>query len=324
VALWVLKSEIDADEEQRMLRDGSITLGWPELPELSKYQDREALTAAYRRAYPSVRGARLVRDVTQLHAFAYEMHRGDLVALPLASQTPVAIAEIVGDYGLRSDASPARPHARDVRWLVLRAARADWDEELVAALDSPLTLHRVRRRLAEHKIRELVSLHDRQTDGSRASPFEAQARRAILEHIEREFPGDRLAGLVEAIFEVRGKLVASRQPAEGEEVLAVLPSVGTSGPRLFVGVDTSNRVVDDEAVERFARAIPALEEERGVLVCLRGFSDAARAAAAVHGSRLTMWDGHDLLEAVLSSYENLPDRFHDAIPLKRAWVLASP
>src|ERR1051325_2393839 len=73
VALWVLHSDAGAREEERMLRDSAIAVGWPELGELSDHHDRERLTAAYRGAYPSVRGARLVRDVTQRHAFAFEM-----------------------------------------------------------------------------------------------------------------------------------------------------------------------------------------------------------------------------------------------------------
>jgi len=81
-----------------MLRDSPIAVGWPELGELSDHHDRERLTAAYRGAYPSVRGARLVRDVTQRHAFAFEMRPGDLVALPLSSRTPVAIGEIAGEH----------------------------------------------------------------------------------------------------------------------------------------------------------------------------------------------------------------------------------
>ena len=92
------------------------------LPDLSTCQDREALIAAYRRTYPSVRGARLVRDVSQLYAFAHEMRRGDLVALPLYLDLPVAVGEIVGDYECSAPPSP-QPHTRPVRWLATEQPR---------------------------------------------------------------------------------------------------------------------------------------------------------------------------------------------------------
>ena len=308
-----------------MLRDSSIAVGWPELGELSDHRNRDGLTAAYRGAYPSVRGARLVRDVTQLHGFAFEMQPGDLVAVPLASRTPVAIGEIVGEYRLRPDASASRPHARAVRWLMLSVPRTEWDEELALELDSPLTVHRVRRKLAEERVRELVwsaSVSSHGDDRELTRPFEDQARRLILHRIEREFPGDRITELVEALFVIRGKIVAERRPANGEGVLAVLPGSGVEAPPLCVRVEASTASLGSEAVERFARAVASMSAERGVLVCLRGFGTAARAAAALHASRVTLWDGHDLLDAVLSNYENLPERFHLAVPLKRVWVLA--
>src|SRR5205085_196333 len=136
VALWVLKGDVEGSEERAWLRDSSIAVGWRDLPDLSTCQDREALIAAYRRTYPSVRGARLVRDVSQLYAFAHEMRRGDLVALPLYLDLPVAVGEIVGDYECSAPQSP-QPHTRPVRWLATDIRRGEWDPDLLLALDSP-------------------------------------------------------------------------------------------------------------------------------------------------------------------------------------------
>jgi restriction system protein len=323
LALWVLKADLAIEEEREWLGDSSIAVGWRELPDLSTCQDREALTAAYRRTYPSVRGARLVRDVSQLYAFAHEMRRGDLVAFPLYLGLPIAIGEIAGDY-VRAETSSARPHRRAVRWLATDVPRSEWDADLVLALDSPMTLHRVRRRSAEERVRSVVSERASQADQrSSLEPFEERARRAILERIRRTFPGDRLADLVQAIFGVRGAVIANgnHSPSARDTLLAVASETKPASARLYVSIAPCGGAVDEQEVERFARQLASRDVDQGLLVALRGFTPEAR-RASFELSRVTLWNAADLIDATLSNYDQLPERFREAIPLKRIWVVA--
>jgi len=324
LALWVLKTGVLPDEERQWLRDSSIAVGWRELPDLSKCQDREALSAAYRRAYPEVRGAKLVREVSELYAFAHEMRRGDLVALPLSVDFPVAVGEIAGDYA-HGDTSSAHPHRRAVRWLAIDVPRSAWDSELALALDSPMTLHRVRRRSAEEKLRSIVAGRavERGGKSAPAESLEERARREILERICERFPGDALADLVQVIFAVRGALVADRDPTPTarETLLAVSSEAKTTPPRLYVEIVRSRRAADGDVVARFAAALAARDVDHGLLVALGGFTADAR-RAAFDLSRVTLWNGADLIDATVSNYERLPVRFQEAIPLKRIWIVA--
>ena len=324
MALWVLKGDVAGSEERAWLRDASIAVGWKELPDLSTCQDREALTAAYRRAYPSVRGARLVRDVRQLYAFAHEMRRGDLVALPLYLDLPVAVGEIVGDYAC-GDSGSTRPHTRAVRWLATDVRRCEWDADLLLALDSPMTLHRVRRRSAEEKVRFLVGQRDAEPDdhSQPSGRVEDRARQAILDEIRRRFPGERLTDLVQAIFAVRGAVIANETRSSRETLLGVAPQTKSEAPRLYVAIAPTDDPVDGDEVERFAHQLVPRNVDQGLLVALQGFTVEAR-RAAFELTRVTLWDAADLIDATLSNYERLPERFHTTIPLKRIWVVAPP
>lgn len=330
MALWVLRWHRAGDREQQMLEQSVAGIGWVRLPDLSSFQDREALMAAYRRAYPSARGARLASDVGQLHAFVHSARRGDLVALPLKGRTPVAIGEIIGDYAYRTDLGPEIVHARAVRWIRTAIPRSQLDQDLDSAFDSPINFSRVQRSRAEERARQIAAspaLDDTSSFASDRQNSEQRARAEILDHIRRTFPGSRLARLVGAVLQARGALTvpAGLESRESEAtILAAVRQRHSERLRLCVQVEPANRPLDRNELYRFKDALASLQAEQGLLVSWGGFTDDTRREVAAASLGISLWDAQDLLDAIFTGYEQLPEDVRAEIPLKRVWALDPP
>ena len=61
--------------------------------------------------------------------------------------------------------------------------------------------------------------------------------------------------------------------------------------------------------------------DQGLLVSWGGFNRVVLEEARRSFFTVRLWDSGDLIEAVLKSYENLPDALQAELPLKRIWGL---
>jgi restriction system protein len=323
MALWVINVGVEDELARRMLESGVVGIGWPELPDLASLQDREALVAQYRRCFPEVRGARLVRDVGQILAFAHHAKRGDLVALPRRAATPVAIGEIAGGYVHREDLGARLVHTRAVHWLTEGLPLARLGGALRSALDTPLAFCRVQRRRIEGAVRAAVEQEDAEQRMEAALPLDALVKERILERVEERYAREDRFSLVETILELRG-LVRKRSP--GAEAAAEARFTSVENPasvRLLLGMTSSPGPLPREDLARFLTRVRSCPAEQGMLVAWDGTSDEARELLAEVRGTVQVWAREDVLEALLNCYERLPEAVQAEIPLKRAWILDS-
>lgn len=323
MALWILNPGADDDGAAVMLEKNVVAIGWPELPDLTPIEGRDALLAQYRRCFPEVRGARMVSDVGQIHAFAHHARRGDLVLVPLREAMPIAVGEIVGDYNYRGDIGAPLPHTREVRWLDGDMALGDFEAELRGALETPLWFCRVQRRGVEEELRRL--LDERQGDlRKNETDVDWLARRQIVARLDELSGGGRLPAIVTAILELRG---LQRRPVSdldgGDGDRQFVASESPSVVRLQLAVHAVTSRVEERELADFAARVVKQGAEQGLFVAWPGLAAKPRGAAAELPSAVHVWTREDVLEALLTVYEHLPRDLQAEIPLKRIWTLES-
>jgi restriction system protein len=156
LTLWVVKGGRGGIREERFLGQSVIGIGWPEVGDLSRYPDRDALRAAYRGAHPDRPDGHVNTQAAQLWAFGHRMQIGDLVVVPFLGQPEIAIGEIIGPYRWVPDGDPDMPHVRAVRWHVTDMPRAALDRDLRHSFGGSVSVCSVSRNHAERRVRAML------------------------------------------------------------------------------------------------------------------------------------------------------------------------
>lgn len=121
MTLWVVRAGRHGEQEQAAVDNNVVCHGWNELPDYSGCT-KEELRSLFKEAYPVAADKRVIPGRGQVWRFAHEIEPGDLVALPLKSQSEIIFGRVVGEYQYKKIA-PNVMHIRKVEWLG-RAPRA--------------------------------------------------------------------------------------------------------------------------------------------------------------------------------------------------------
>jgi restriction system protein len=70
MALWLVRAGSHGEQEQGALENNVVTIGWNEIPDISKINDKEALKELYVRLNPNSKKMRIIRMVGQIWDFA--------------------------------------------------------------------------------------------------------------------------------------------------------------------------------------------------------------------------------------------------------------
>jgi restriction system protein len=245
------------DVPERSALDNSVaTIGWNEIPDVSKIKNKEELKELYLKYNPDTKKMRAARMIGQIWDFAREIKKGDIVALPLKSQSSIVLGRVEGDYEFR-EISPTVKHIRPVKWL-RTVPRSEFDQDL-HSLGAFSTVCEISRNNAEKRIKKILqkgipSIEDRR-EATIRSPIdlnktpdpieivdiEQQAKDRIVKHIAAKFSGHNLARLVEAILKAKDILrKIQSQEDGGVDILAGSGPLGFNDPRICTQVKSSS------------------------------------------------------------------------------------
>ena len=129
MAFWLVKAGRHGDQEQAALEHNVVTIAWNDLPDLSNIKDRETLRELYSKVLPQEKPAAASNRIGQVWIFLKEIKKGDLVALPLKSQSAIALGRIEGEYNYK-ELAPTIRHTRPVKWLKT-IPRSQFDQDLL-------------------------------------------------------------------------------------------------------------------------------------------------------------------------------------------------
>lgn len=134
---WLLKSAGTLEDEERILEDSIVTIGWAELPDFSG-KNKEQVKKFILEKYPGVREGLSETWAEEICSFIIKIEKGDIVAVPLKTRNEVLIGKVSGDYEYRW-LSNFISHIRKVRWLKT-ISKEELEEEYDVDLSSPETL----------------------------------------------------------------------------------------------------------------------------------------------------------------------------------------
>jgi len=331
MSLWVVRAGRYGEQQETALNEGVVCHGWNELPDYSGCKSREELRALYEKTYPREGPRQVVVGVGQVWRFAHGIKKGDLVALPLKTESAIALGKVVGDYEYK-ELAPNVKHIRRVKW-IKTLPRSAFGQDILYSLGAISTVFQVERNNAEYRVRKLLGLHapsDPPAPPECETPevlepmdLEQTAHDELVNRIGERFQGHSMAWLVEKVLKAQGyqTYVAPPGPDGGVDILAAPGPLGFEHPRICVQVKSGAIVSDVKVLRELQGVMQKVRAEQGLLVSWGGFTKEAQKEARDSFFSMRLWDQGDLVEAILANYERLDDEVKAELPLKRIWVL---
>jgi restriction system protein len=327
MSVWLVRAGKYGEQEQTALEKGVAVIGWNELPDLSPVQSREALADLYRQFRPDASSGKVGNHVGQLWSFRSRIQPGELVILPLKTRSAIAIGKVKGPYQYTTSLGDAVRHVRKVEWLRTDLPRTAFGQDILYSLGAFMTVCQIERNQAEERILAVLAgkadpsapageVAEIEEPGERSLDIEQAARDQILEHIQRNFAGHKLATLVDAVLQAEGYLtkVSPPGPDGGVDILAGTGPMGFGPPRLCVQVKSSPSPADVNVLRGLQGVLQNFHAEQGLLVCWGGSKSSVIQEARQSFFTIRLWDSGDLLGMVLKNHDKFPDELKAANP----------
>ncbi len=337
MSLWVVRAGRYGEQQETAIKDGLVCHAWNKLPNYSALK-KDELRQLYKEMYPNETERQVISGLGQVWRFAHEIHKGDLVALPLKTESAFAFGHISGEYQYKKVA-PNVVHIRSVDWLKT-VPRSLFPKDILLSMNSLLTVFTVYRNDAENRVSKILSsarielaeaaaenaesdIEDLAVD--EAVNLEADARDEILKFIQAKFKGHDLARLVNAVLRAQGYKteVSPPGPDGGVDILAGSGSLGFDQPRLCVQVKSGSGAEGQKTFNELLGVVSKFASQQGLLVAWGGFTNPVKLDARKDFFKIRLWDQGDVVNAVLQNYERLDDEIKAELPLKRIWVMVN-
>ncbi|MGB9939199.1 restriction endonuclease [Methanosarcina sp.] len=196
---WLLKAAGTLEDEELILENSVITIGWAEFPDLSGIKNEVQVKKIMLEKYPGMKEEHSSAWAGEIHAFITKIKKGDLVAVPLKTRSEILIGKVTGEYEYRQ-LSNFISHIRSLRWLKT-LPKGDFEEEYDIDLSSPETLS-----LIEERPEKLSGLTEIKTLGN------------LVE--ELNFALEDLNSLKERLLELTYRLAGTEEISEVRKIAA--------------------------------------------------------------------------------------------------------
>jgi restriction system protein len=335
--LWLIRLGKYGEQEEHALATGELVIGWS-LAGLAKARSREAILPLVAEAYPDEKQGTLSNWAIQLNQFRNVVAAGDLVIVPLKTTRQLAIGRVKGEYRQTADGNPARL----IEWLQTDVPRETLKQDLLYSLGASQTICEIARNDAARRM-EVVAKTRKDpgpstevTSGStaKASPEEANAEAAtvnladiardqIEQQIAARFVGHRFTILIAEILRAQGYRteVSPEGPDRGIDIVAGQGALGFDGPQLVVQVKSGGIVTDQPTLQALIGSVSDAQAKHGLLVSWSGFTTPVRRRVNELYFRVRLWGRKEIVDALLSVYDQLPEDIRAELPLRRIWTL---
>ena len=337
MSLWVVRAGRHGERQETAVKERLVCHAWNELPDYSAFRTKDELRPLYKETYPRQSEKQVISGLGQVWRFAQEIQKGDLVALPLKTESAFAFGRITGEYQYKKVA-PNVMHIRSVEWLKT-VPRSVFPKDILFSMNSALTVFKVYRNDAEDRVNKILTLAPLVSEGAMENAeaeiegladegtvnLEETARDEILKFIQAKFQRHDLARLVDAVLRAQGYKteVSPPGPDGGVDILAGSGALGFDQPRLCVQVKSGSGAEGQKTFNELLGVVSKFASQQGLLVSWGGFTNPVKLDARKDFFRIRLWDQGNVVDAVLQNYERLDDEIKAELPLKRIWVLVS-
>ncbi len=154
MGLWMVRAGKHGEQEQAALEHGLIAIGWNDLPDLSTFKSKEDLARVYGEFFPDEKPKAAIIAVSQLWRFVHGIQKGDMVVLPLKSESSIQIGRITGSYAFKEFAENVK-HIRSVEW-IKKLPRATFPKDLLYSFGAACTVCQIQSNEAEARVRAIL------------------------------------------------------------------------------------------------------------------------------------------------------------------------
>ena len=333
---WLIRLGKFGEKEPHALQTGELVTGW-QLGSLKDATSKEAILPIVTAAQPDQKPGTLINWAVQLNQFLNVISPGDLLIVPLKTTGQLAIGEAVDEWFQTPDGNPSRK----VKWLRTDLPRQAMKQDLLFSLGATQTVAEVSRNEAPKRF--LIAIQKGQDPGPSVGAAPAPksvpnnagtadeghvdlaetARDQIERYISAHFSGHAFTQLIAAILRAQGYQARVSPPGadKGVDIVAGQGALGFDGPRLVVQVKSGDIIVDQPTLQGLIGCVADTHAEHGLLVSWSGFKSPVRQRVNELYFRVRLWDRQDILDALFSVYEKLPEEIRAELPLRRIWTI---
>ena len=327
MTFWLVRADKHGEQEEGVLENNVVAIGWNDLPDLSKIETKEELEKLYVETRGSQKKMHTANVIGQIWSFIKKINKGDLVALPLKRKSGIAIGEIIGDYEC-NQLQPNIKHIRKVNW-IKTFPRSSFDQDILFSLGAFLTVGRVRRENAEERVRNMLKgeITSRKSDEVEIEALdldlEQYSKDKIIKFLERKFAGHDLSRLIDEVLIAKGYTtkISPPGPDEGVDILVGFGPLGFDSPRICVQVKSSQTPVDVRIVRELEGVVKNFKADHGLLVAWGGINNKAEQEMSRSFFSIRFWDQDKIVEEVMKNYDKFDDTIKAELPLKKIWTL---
>ena len=340
---WIVRAGESGARDTWCLENGYAGGGWAETPDLTGIHTEDAMQSSLQTAYPNSKTAAITNYRSQLWRLTNVIKVGDLVALPLKSTKEIALGLVTGTYEYRSEEPDfGKRHLLKVDWERTDLPRTAVGQDLLYSLGAFMTICEVKRNDAVHRLealmrdgkdpgaritgKELIASQDSDADQEAALTaidIEQLAYDTIVAKINEKFLGHDMARLVAAILTCKGFQCEIKPPGPdgGVDILAGAGPLGLDSPKIVVQVKSQNTQVGDEVIQTLQGALARFGADQALLVAWGGVNKNAANSLSTQKFRIRVWESDDLIQQLLTHYEEFPEALRNELPLKQVWTL---
>ena len=339
---WVVRAGNRGQSEDFNFERGRVTIGWPEIGDLSGCSSREAVRHLVDQAYPGENPQRLAVYAGQLWAFRQGVQPGDLVVMPLKTKPGyLAFGRCTGGYAYDSAAPSDRRHFLTVDWQPEPVSRAVLKDDLLAMVNGAMTVFSPSRNRAAARLEAVAaggadpgvgvpmtvaSPSPSSADVAVADPPQVPTLDAIRDRVRarivEDFGQHKLTHLVADVLTALGFVceVSPAGPDQGIDIRAGRGPLGLDTP-IIVEVKSEPTAVGAPVMRGLHSAMSKNNAPQGLLVAMGGITAPAKKEFESLRTIIQVWDAEALLDQLFATYPLLPDSTKAALPLKQVWVL---
>ncbi len=337
--LWLVRLGKNGEFEADALDRSLLSIGFNMTADLSAAKNRDAILEIVKQIHPDAKPGAQANFAAQVNQFVNAMAVGDIVVSPLKSLSRIGICEVTGPYQQLAKGYPARP----VRWLTKEASRDAFKQDLLYSFGAIMTVCEVKRNDALQRVLSVARSGRDPGDGaapgipaksqslSSAEPdepyvmasLEQIARDQIERRISSVFSGHEFTGLSAAILTAQGyeTHMSPAGPDSGIDIVAGRGALGFDSPRLVVQVKSGDINADQPTLQSLLGCVQDAHAEQGLLVSWSGFKPTVRKRTNELYFRVKLWGREEIISALFSIYDKLPEGIRAQLPLRRTWTL---
>jgi restriction system protein len=327
--MWMVRAGEGGWRFEEFEREAIVSIGWPEMGDLSPLQGREEFVRRAEASYPNAKPASIPGSGGQTFRFVREMRLGDQIITYSPAERTYLVGEVAGSYEYQPQLSSDHPNVRRVAW----KGKVSRDALSVSArniLGSTLTLFVVPPPVATEVQALLEAPSSPLPTPTIATTAAAEQVEDIYKDIQekaREFIKDKVneldwedmqelvAGLLRAMgYKTR---VSPRGSDRGKDIIASPDGFGFENPRIVVEVKHRTAAMGSQEIRSFLGG--RHDNDKGLYVSTGGFTKEARYEAERARIPVTLMDLDDLVRALLDHYERLDLDMQRLLPLKKLY-----